>query len=406
MVATSDILEMSEKQDAVFNDFFSLGRLITLLDGGTRSGKTDLAVLLMLVHASDYTGENVVVVGNTAGSALDNIEPALRRFADILGIPVSTRATPMRVGGNFWRAFGADKRDSAQRIWGYSSIGTLVDEATRCREDAVKAAVSRCTEGDNPRIVMTMNPAGVNHWLRKNYIVPKKANTYYQNFVIWDNPFLPQEIVEEIVSLFSGADYQRLIEGQWANQSGRVLPNLTISDAVPETVFEIDLVVDPGYKDPYAALVILSTPEGYVIWDEYYETHESFSLNAEEHAKAVEVIYDEIAEQFEARNRWTLVDPSAKPDEMEYKRLGFVTKKVNNDAGGDKGQGCKLLRLHCDKSDYVIHPRCENLIREAEDYFWDPDAPEDMPIDGNDHTIDPWRYHCNRAYKRSAALIS
>ena len=398
------ILELSEKQDAVFDDFFTLDKLIWLLDGGTRSGKTDLAVLLMLVLAADYTGETVVVVGRTAGSAKQNIRPALVRFARVLGIPVNTNATPMRVGGNEWRVFGASKIGDAETIWGASSIGALIDEATRCREDCVKAAQSRCTEGDDPRIVMTMNPASRMHWLRQEYIVPNKGNTYYENFVIWDNPFLPTAIVEEIIEMWSGADYQRLVEGKWADQSGRVLPNLTISDYTPETVLDIDLTVDPGYSDPYAGLIILSTPEGYVIWDEYYETHESVNLNAEEHALAVETQYDAAAEQFNAKNRWCFVDPGAKGDRLEYTKLGFADSKTYNNADTNKGVGCKLLRLQMDRSNYIIHPRCTNLIREAEDFYWDPDA-EDMPQDGNDHTIDALRYHCNRAYRNMAAVM-
>lgn len=400
------ILELSEKQDAVFDDFFTLDKLIWLLDGGTRSGKTDLAVLLMLVLAADYTGETVVVVGRTAGSAKQNIRPALVRFARVMGIPVNTNATPMRVGGNEWRVFGASKIGDAETIWGASSIGALIDEATRCREDCVKAAQSRCTEGDDPRIVMTMNPASRMHWLRQEYIVPNKGNTYYENFVIWDNPFLPQAIVEEIIEMFSGADYQRLVEGKWADQAGRVYPNLTIADAnyAPETVFEIDVSIDPGYSDPYAGLIILHTPEGYVVFDEYYETHESFNLNAEQHAQAFEVLYDEAAEQFGAKNRWCFVDPAAKSDRLEYTKLGFANTKTDNNSNNTKGQGCKLLRLQCDRKNYIIHPRCTNLIREAEEYFWNPDA-EDQPQEENDHTLDAWRYHCNRAYKNMSAMI-
>lgn len=110
-------------------------------------------------------------------------------------------------------------------------------------------------------------------------------------------------------------------------------------------------------------------------------------------------LFDRIPES----RKYFITADSARPETISYLRNhGFP--KLNS---AIKGQGSVEDGLEFLKSfDIVVHPRCENLIRELSKYSWkvDPLTEQVLPVldDKNNHVIDALRYACEGARKALA----
>ena len=69
----------------------------------------------------------------------------------------------------------------------------------------------------------TYNPASPNHWLKE--FLESDADIYSQSYVIDDNPYLPEDFVENLKREYAGTVYyDRYILGLWALAEGLVYP--------------------------------------------------------------------------------------------------------------------------------------------------------------------------------------
>lgn len=75
-----------------------------------------------------------------------------------------------------------------------------------------------------------LNPENKNHWLKKDFldvIEEKGLDVYVQHYTIFDNPFLPQDFIENLCKEYKGTVfYNRLILGQWCDAEGLIFQQI------------------------------------------------------------------------------------------------------------------------------------------------------------------------------------
>ena len=85
------------------------------------------------------------------------------------------------------------------------------------------------------------------------------------------------------------------------------------------------------------------------------------------------------------------VSPDAPALTNELRRIGFHARPATSDVK----QGCLYVNWQINAGLARVSTRCVRLIREGKIYRWCPKAAargEDLPIKGNDHGCDAFRY--------------
>jgi PBSX family phage terminase large subunit len=195
--------------------------------GATRSGKTYLDYFNIARRIRERKGKDgtVVLIGNTLkGGLRRNIIDPMRNIygAGLIGNLRSDNTIMMF--GEKCECFGADNSGSVEKIQGMSIKYCYGDEIVTWHESVMDMLPSRL---DKPYSCLdaTCNPADPNHWLKKwvDGAPEKGIDLYYQHYSIFDNPFLPESVREELIKEYSGGVfYDRFILGNWAVAEGLI----------------------------------------------------------------------------------------------------------------------------------------------------------------------------------------
>lgn len=192
--------------------------------GATRSGKTYLdyfiiAKRLRAIHGKDGMR---LFLGNTRATLDRNVfEPMRNIFGDKL-VGNIRGDNSIWIFGEKCVAIGADSKDQVNRIRGMSVAYCYGDEVATWNEEVFTMLKSRldkpysCFDG-------TCNPQEPSHWFKK--FLDSGADIYQQHYTIDDNPFLPQEFVDNLKLEYRGTVYyDRYILGLWCHAEGLLFP--------------------------------------------------------------------------------------------------------------------------------------------------------------------------------------
>lgn len=281
---------------------------------------------------------------------------------------------------------GAEKVSQVSKLRGTSIKYCYGDEVAEWNEEVFELLKSRldkpysCFDG-------ALNPEGPNHWLKK--FLDSDADIYNQHYTIFDNPFLPEEFVEQLCHEYEGTVYyKRYIDGLWALAEGLIYPMYEncfgrLEGASPQ---EYCLSIDYGTMNAFAA--ILWGKYG-TIWyglkNYYYSGRDLGEQKTdEEYAEAL----DEFVGPLEDLE--TIIDPSAASFiTLLRKRKGkYRVKKANNDVA----DGLRETAVALKTGKIKINPDMKEWRDEVEGYVWDPDSVEDKPVKEKDHLMDATRY--------------
>ena len=102
--------------------------------------------------------------------------------------------------------------------------GVLLDEVALMPRSFVEQALARCSlEGS--RFWFNCNPEHPQHWFHEEWVLKaKEKNCLYLHFTMRDNPSLTPAILKRYETLYSGAFYERFVEGKWVAAQGLVYP--------------------------------------------------------------------------------------------------------------------------------------------------------------------------------------
>ncbi len=281
---------------------------------------------------------------------------------------------------------GAEKVSQVSKLRGTSIKYCYGDEVAEWNEEVFELLKSRldkpysCFDG-------ALNPEGPNHWLKK--FLDSNADIYQQHYTIFDNPFLPEEFIEQLCHEYEGTVYyKRYIEGLWALAEGLIYPMYEncfgrLEGASPQ---EYCLSIDYGTMNAFAA----------ILWGKYgtiwYGLKNYYYSGRDLGEQKTDEEYAEDLDQFvgDLMDLETIIDPSAASFiTLLRKRKGkYRVKKANNDVA----DGIRETAVALKSGKIKIHPDMKEWRNEAEGYVWDPKSVEDKPLKEGDHLMDATRY--------------
>ena len=368
-----------------------------ICDGAVRSGKT-LCMSLSFVFWAFYAFNDTsfALCGKTISSLRRNVVTPMIPMLKSLGFNVTEKISKnmleIQRGSvkNRFYIFGGRDESSASLIQGMTLGGVLFDEVALMPRSFVEQALARCSlEGS--RFWFNCNPEHPFHWFYNEWI--KKAdekNMLYLHFTMDDNPSLSPKIKSRYQKLYTGAFYERFVEGKWVAADGLVYPMFSPEKHIKtaDSFSEYYLSCDYGTVNPFSLGLWGKGDDGWYRVNEYYHSsrEKGVQLTDEEY-------YGHLKELVGDKSITALtVDPSAASFIETVRRHGeFTVIKAENDVLNGINRVCMALK----QNEIFISPVCTDTIREFSIYHWDNDIKRDAPKKENDHAMDDIRYFVN-----------
>lgn len=397
-----------------------------VLFGGARGGgKTDAAVVYMILRAEKYPGSRHLILRRQWMDLMKSGGAASRSHVFLDG-----RA---QWNGQFRRwtfpngstiEFGHCKdEDDKQQYQGPAWDSILFEEVTQFSETQYFAisAAARTTRNDlETRIRATGNPGGVGHgWVKRHFVAPFPAGNItltdpqtgrskcYVPSRVYDNYALVAADPEYVAALKALPESLRRawLEGSWDTFEGQAFTEFDPVQHVVEPFHIPDtwrrlVAIDYGYNAPYCALWMAQDPAppfNVVVYREVYERWKRDALQVKTILKAMSPAERQII-------RAGIADPAMwqRKGENEvspadiYMRGGLPLVPAKNDRIHGKQRVHEFLALDVEKQEQVpalrIFRTCANLVRTLPDLVYDQHRVEDIDTKTEDHAYDALRY--------------
>ncbi|MEP0814512.1 MAG: hypothetical protein HRF49_07600 [bacterium] len=238
-----------------------------------------------------------------------------------------------------------------------------------------------------------------NDWANEARTDPRYFTSHMTSYA---NPFLPQGEIDELERLYRRMGMYEVFRQEYLAEftalSGAVYPNfMPERDGQPWHVQDFDLLdgipvslgIDWGFRNPFVCLFAQVTGDDCVfIFDELYLTGHTLP----ECAEAV----IERGELYGVPFAMGYPDPASPEGAHVFREYGIAMWQAPKGTKlNDVNDG--ILRVRGlfgrdDKPAIVIHPRCERLIRDLQNYIFNERAEGEKPVKQNDHGPDALRY--------------
>ncbi len=365
-----------------------------ICDGAVRSGKT-LCLSLSFVSWAFYAfgDTSFALCGKTITSLRRNVITPLIPQLNSLGFKCSEKISQNLIEiqkgeiKNRFYLFGGKDESSASLIQGMTLGGVLFDEVALMPRSFVEQALARCSL-TNSKFWFNCNPENPYHWFYNEWI--KKANEkniLYLHFVMEDNPSLSYEVINRYKSLYSGAFFERFVEGKWVAADGLVYPMFDANRHIKtaKNFSKYYLSCDYGTVNPFSLGLWGKGDDAWYRVDEFYHSSrdEGVQLTDEEYYKNLKKLVS--GKKIEA----LVIDPSAASFIQTVNRHGeFRVIKANNDVLSGINRVCEALK----NDEIFFAPHCSGTLKEFSLYSWDNSIKKDAPKKENDHAMDDIRY--------------
>ena len=359
--------------------------------GAVRSGKTYADYFTIPKRIRSRIGKDGLcfIFGVSKATIERNIlEPMRIIWGDNLVGTIKQDNTAQLFGETVY-CLGCEKFNQVSKIRGASIKYAYGDEIAEWNPEVFELIKSRldkpysCFDG-------ACNPEGPNHWV-KNFI-DSDADIYKQHYTIFDNPFLPEEFIQNLCMEYEGTVYyKRYIEGEWALAEGLIYPmyEKAICDYPDGEPSDYCIAIDYGTMNAFAALLFAKIGETWYALREYYYSgrDQGIQKTDEEYAKDIDAWCADILPD---QKLMTIIDPSAASFIALLRKRNHRYKVLHADNAVLDGIRETANALN---SGYVkIVNGCENWKEEAAGYVWDTSSIDDRPVKENDHLMDAMRY--------------
>lgn len=406
----------SPKQLAVLNWWCKSSKMKNkngiICDGAVRSGKTLCMSLSFICWAFySFTDTSFALCGKTIASLRRNVVtpllPVLTELGFICNYKISRNyleITRQNVTNRFY-LFGGRDESSASLIQGMTLGGIMLDEAALMPRSFVEQALARCSL-ENAKYFFNCNPEHPYHWFYMEWIKKcDEKNMLYLHFTMEDNPSLSKAVINRYKNLYSGAFYERFVEGKWVTADGLVYPMFSFNRHVKrcdDKFSEHYLSCDYGTVNPFSLGLWGRSSDGWYRIDEYYHSSRDMGvqLTDEEYYTQLEKLADG------KRITALIIDPSAASFIQTVRRHGkFTVIKAENDVLTGINRVCQALK----NDEIFFYPNCGDTLREFSIYRWDSSIKRDAPKKENDHAMDDIRYFVSTVLKteqKSESLVT
>lgn len=192
--------------------------------GAVRSGKsyvdTAFVIPFRIRERAGKPGLNVILGVSKSSIERNVLSPMREIYTDKLIDTINNRNIA-RICGEDVYCLGAEKVSQVAKIQGASIKYCYGDEIAKWNKEVFQMLKSRldkpysCFDG-------ACNPENPTHWL-KEFLDNVELDIYLQRYTIFDNPYLPEEFVEQLCKEYEGTIYyDRLILGLWKRAEGAI----------------------------------------------------------------------------------------------------------------------------------------------------------------------------------------
>ena len=387
-------------------------RRIALWSGSVSAGKTFASLIAFLLAVRNApTNGLIVIVGNSLDTIYTNVFEQLQN-AELFGSDVVSQikytpgATKAYILGREVILVGSNNAASVARIQGKTIGLAYVDEAALLGEAFWDMLITRLRV-EGARLLGTMNPASMNHWIRKKWIMQAAVqDVVHFHFTMLDNPALPAWYIKQMEQSFAGVFYDRMILGKWTNAAGAVYPmwdpekHIIRFDDMPKIDRVLADGIDFGVSNASAALRVGITAEKkprLILMDEWrYDPRDHYGATLAPSDQAA--MYRKWRRESHTPHEhaldpeYTIVDPAASAFSSELRKFDeMMPTNAHNAVLPRIGAVSRLLT----NNRMIVTDRCEGWNSEVTEYRWDPKATEkgeDSVVKENDHSLDAGGY--------------
>ena len=392
-------INLKDKIGRGYATFWNFKGRYRVCKGGRGSKKSTTTAMWIIYNMMKMPLANTLVVRQTFNTHLDSTWVQLKWATQQLGVahlwtfsksPLKATYNPT---GQVILFRGLDDPMSITSIT--VPVGYLCwcwfEEAYQVKSEDAFDKVDMSIRGELPegyfkQITLTFNPWSDRHWLKKRFFDEPNDE---DKLAITTNYLCNEWLGEDDIKLFSHIQkkfpkrYKVEGLGDWGIIDGLVFDNWKIEE-FDHTKIKGELLVglDFGYVNDPTALVCS-------ILDEQNKKLYIF----DEHCQKG-MLNDAIAQMITNKgySKSAIIADSAEQKSIEeIKRKGIYRIKPAVKGGGSIVQGIQQLLQY----DIIVHPSCEETIKELENYAWDVDKEGtgiNKPIDAYNHCIDALRY--------------
>ena len=358
-------MEAKLQTNKVFELLMDSDKRITVMQGGSRSGKTYNILIWFIVKLLQENGKTLTIVRQSLPSIKGTV---LRDFVDILSrLNIYSEDNHNKtdqiyeMNGNIIEFVSADQ---PQKIRGRARDYLFCNEANELSYDAWMQLIMR-TEG---KIVVDYNPSDVSSWIY-DMVIPRDDTDFYIT-TFRDNPFLPKELVMELERM-KDADpnyWQIYGLGERGLSQDLIYTHYKTTENFPDDG-EVVYGLDFGFNVP-SAMVKVVFKEGIAFVKEMLYEAKLTTSDLIDRLKAMDLSrYDEI-----------YCDAAEPKTIEELVRNGYNAKPANKDVT----EGIRCVK----GTPLTIHQESINLLKELKNYRWKTDRNGnklDQPVKFNDH---------------------
>ena len=371
--------------------------------GAVRSGKTyaDYYTIPKRIRARVGKSGLAFVLGVSKSTIERNLlEPMRNIWGDVYVGTIRSDNTAQLFGETVY-CLGCEKVSQVAKIRGASVKYCYGDEVAEWNPEVFELLKSRldkpysCFDG-------ALNPESPTHWLKD--FLDSDADIYAQHYTIFDNPFLPQEFVDNLCNEYRGTVYyDRYIEGNWALAEGLIYPmyqDVIVSSIPYGAPSKSVLSIDYGTMNAFCCLQWDLFDKWYLTRRYYYSGRDTGKQKTDaEYLQDIETVFDEIIDEYRERasHRMTekvsvIIDPSAASFIALLKKTDWakVIPAKNDVLNGIRETATAMNMGRIAVLDYITE-----FTDEAGGYVWDDSGGDERPIKENDHLMDAMRYFVN-----------
>lgn len=361
--------------------------------GGAGSGKSHFVFQKIVIKALSEK-RKVLVIRKTAKSNLNSTYQmtldTLSKFKILsyCSINKSTLTITLPNESQFL-FYGIDDSEKLKSIAGITDI--VCEEATEISlDDATQLDLRLRSNAENLQMYFMLNPVSKANWVYKRWFSPDAvigADTFILKTTYKDNRFLPTEYIQSLLQLatVNPTYYKIYVEGDFCSLDKLVFSNWKTEwfDIEEHKTAKLLVGLDFGFtNDPTALIASLLDEEKKKIY--VFREWGGVGYTNKQIANTI------ISLGF---SKSIIIADSAEPKSVrEIKECGIQRIKESVKGADSVIHGIQKLQQY----EIIIHPSCENLINEFENYSWQKDKKTNeytnKPIDAFNHYIDALRY--------------
>lgn len=276
--------------------------------------------------------------------------------------------------------------DDPERIKSIEGITDLwCEECTELSEEDFNQLTLRVrARTKQNQIYCSFNPISKSNWVYKRWFESNKDNAFVLKTTYKDNKFLTNDYISQIENMahINPTYYKIYAEGEFCSLNKLIYTNWKKQDFDYHDIQGDTLVgLDYGFSnDPTALVCSICKDKELYIFREWVQTGKT---NPEIANAIINLGF----------SKSIIIGDSAEPKSIEeLRRCGIYRIRESKKGADSVLHGIQTLQQY----QIYVHPSCENVITELENYSWQKDKGNgeyiNKPVDCFNHCLDALRY--------------